>query len=89
MNKNINGLEGNNYMFIQQQQKFLDTFESQLKLADDVKVKLEDYLKKALKQGIKSLLEGEIMMCDYSIIRYTPLPKPAKYQQNHVEFPNK
>ncbi len=79
MNKNINGLERSNSMIVQQQYKLVDIFKSQLKLADDVQVKLEDDIKIALKQGIKLLLrEGEVMMCDFTLIRYTPLPKPAK-----------
>ena len=28
------------------------------------------------------------MMCDFTLIRYTPLPKPAKYS-SHIEWPNK
>ena len=34
------------------------------------------------------MLEGEIMMCDFTKIRYTSLPKPAKYS-GHIEWPNK
>ena len=28
------------------------------------------------------------MMCDFTLIRYTPLPKPANYS-SHIEWPNK
>jgi len=36
------------------------------------------------------LLEGEIMMCDFTLKRYTPLPKPKpSYYYTNNEWPNK